>query len=397
MKKIIISILMTFSNLFICQNLIHAQYYTPPHDIENIIAVLKKEDFNSLNVLLESLGFTITKSNLNYSKGSEYVIAEIECERKILPIYSKYTDAYKDNYEKLSISYTDDSDNYKRLYLTSYYYAVNNGFLAYFYRWKDMDWTYISFGNKNLFRDNNTVTKSKKNKPANYELGHFGSLGTFANEMPKIPIDSIKIFEYGDWNNKKPGYNRMTFRNLNENFGTLCDYRCELSSPLTNPDFSIYNGDTAYRFDLKMMEYYPKYPSKKEIGTSNIQIIPLIKSGKIYYINVIIGNTRKKYVLDSGASDVTIDESTYNQLVKNGLIESVHKLSNGKYKIADGSTKSYKRTYIPEIVIGNVSVENIIGTIVPDGQPLLLGKSFLDSFKKWQIDNSKDVLILELE
>ncbi len=387
--------ILTFFWGITCQIVLYGQYTTPTYEIDNIKEVLKKEDFNSLSVLLKSNRFTIIKSNLNYNRGSQYVIAEIECEKTIPAIKSKYSYGSEDNFERLSIYYTDD-DDYKRLSISISYYATRNDFLGYYYKWKDMNWTYVALGKLTPFWKGDG-TRFSTDRSVGYEVGNSGSLGSFGNELEKVPKDSIKMIEYGDWFDKKPGYKKMNFTNFNENLGVLCDYRCELSNPLTSPDYSLSKGDTAYRFDLKMMEFYPKFSSKKSNQAASVQSIPLIKSGKTYFINISIGTKRKKYILDSGASDVTIDESTYDQLVQSGVIKVRHKLPDGEYQIADGSIKTYRRTYIPEIQIGNIVIENVVATIVPNGQPLLLGKSLLDNFKTWKIDNLKNTLNVEVE
>ena len=105
---------LTFLLVISCQIELYGQYTTPPYEIDNIKEVLKKEDFSSLSVLLKSNRFTIIKSNLNYNRGLQYVIAEIECEKIIPAIKSKYSYGSYDFFERLSIYYIDD-DDYKRL------------------------------------------------------------------------------------------------------------------------------------------------------------------------------------------------------------------------------------------------------------------------------------------
>ena len=377
-------------------------YTTSTYEIENIKEAIKKEDFNSLSILLKDNRFTITKSNFNFSRGSQYIIAEIECEKKIPEIQSNYSYSGSDYFEILSIYFKED-DNYKELWITRSYTTLQNDFLRYFYNWKNLNWTFASIGEPNrenyffLLSDGKYTPESDRKKYG-YEIGEIGSFGTFGNQQKKILNDSIDMREYGSWYDKKPGYKKMIFRNVNENLGTLCIYSCELSSPLTSESYHLSAGDTAYRFYLSMTEFYPKYsPKTQNKSGSNFIKIPLLKYGKTYYITVTLGGKKKKYVLDSGASDVTIDEASYKQLLQSGIIKIEHKLPDGEYQIADGSTKKYKRTIIPEIQIDNIIVENVVATIVPIGQPLLLGKSFLDNFRTWKIDNSKSILIVEVE
>ena len=48
---------------------------------------------------------------------------------------------------------------------------------------------------------------------------------------------------------------------------------------------------------------------------------------------------------------------------------------------------------VDNITIGDFTLNNVIIGII-DGGSLLCGKSFLDKFKKWEIDEKNKVLIL---
>jgi clan AA aspartic protease (TIGR02281 family) len=358
---------------------------TPPYEIDDIKEALKKEDFNSLSILLKSNDFKVTMSNLNYNRGSQYVIAEIECEKSILGIKSKFNPNFSSAVKTLKIRYTEDNDfGYKTLDISIRYDAVNTDFLQYFYKWKDMNWTYFTLG--------------KNHQSNEVEIGNAtAGYGLLGNQLKKISSDSIKMQTFGDWDNKKPLFKKMRFVNLNENLGVLADYSCELSNPETRPDYLVPENDTAYTFDLQMVERYPIFSSKTNNQSTRFQNIPLIKSGKTYFIIISIGDKKYKYILDTGASDMTIDEASYNDLIRRGIITMKDKLPDGDYQIADGTIKTYKRTLIPEIRVGNISVSKVPASVVPSGQPLLLGKSFLDNFKTWKINNLKNALIVEVE
>jgi predicted aspartyl protease len=84
-------------------------------------------------------------------------------------------------------------------------------------------------------------------------------------------------------------------------------------------------------------------------------------------------------------------------LIRDGTIQFKHRSPKGSYKLADGTIVEYKRTLIPSLTVGGNRVSNVAASIVPDDQPLLLGKSFLDKFKSWKIDNSKGVLIIQID
>ncbi|MEI8202789.1 MAG: retropepsin-like aspartic protease [Bacteroidota bacterium] len=134
---------------------------------------------------------------------------------------------------------------------------------------------------------------------------------------------------------------------------------------------------------------------KKEIrSTSNSGAIKLQRQNGVYYISIIIGGIKRKFILDSGASEVSISSELEKELIKIGIIKKGSYLSSGLYRIADGSIVECKRVKIPQITIGNFMIKNIIASVGVGSSSLLLGKSVLDKFKKWTIDNSTETLNL---
>lgn len=385
-KKISIALFISFA-LLVCQNRLGAQIPNSPGDISDIRDLVKKEDFGNLSKFLQANNFTILKWNLNYSHGSYYVIAEIECEKKLTTLLSNKNSLLNvKNTDHLIIEYYEYDDS-KKLTISDNYISFGNNFSLFYYIWRYKDWTYVKIGNS----------------INGFQIGKLGRMGTSDNTLKKVPTDSIKLeFVKTVGLSLKPQIpiqKSMQFVNNNENFGVLRNYTCELYTSWPKSEYYLPSGgDTAFSLNLRLEENYPKFINKlSKQSTNKIKTIQLIKSGKIYYINVSIAAKKKKYVLDSGASDFTIDESTYKQLIENGIIMIKHKLADAEYQMADGNIKTYKRTIIPEINISGINIENIVATIVPDGQPLLLGKSVLDNFKAWKIENSKNQLIVEFD
>jgi clan AA aspartic protease (TIGR02281 family) len=160
----------------------------------------------------------------------------------------------------------------------------------------------------------------------------------------------------------------------------------------------IYESDKYHRNDND--PFAPKNISK--INSNNISSnnktsnnISITKEGSLYYIIVKIGSIIKKFILDSGASELNISEDLEKQLVKDGSIIESDYLSNGLYKTANGAIIECRRVKLRNVTVGPFSVSNVTASISNDNSELLLGKSFLDKFKKWSIDNDKSELILE--
>ena len=127
-------------------------------------------------------------------------------------------------------------------------------------------------------------------------------------------------------------------------------------------------------------------------GTS----IPMAKEGGTYVVPVLINNViTLKFVVDSGASDVSIPADVVSTLLRAGTIEEADFLGSQTYTLADGSKVPSQMFRIRSLKVGDRVLENVTGGIASAKGSLLLGQSFLGRFKSWSIDNNKHVLILE--
>ena len=130
-------------------------------------------------------------------------------------------------------------------------------------------------------------------------------------------------------------------------------------------------------------------------GGSDEAIVPLVGDGGTFAVPVTINNQLTlKFVVDSGASDVSIPADVVSTLVRTGTIGQADFLGSRTYKLADGSTVPSQRFLIRSLKVGNRTLENVTASIAPVAGQLLLGESFLRRFKSWSIDNSRSALIL---
>jgi aspartyl protease family protein len=109
----------------------------------------------------------------------------------------------------------------------------------------------------------------------------------------------------------------------------------------------------------------------------------------------INGAIRLPFIIDSGASDVTIPDDVMLTLMRTGTITEGDFLGKRNYKLADGSTTLSTRFRIRSLKVGDRVLENVAaGTTSASGEALL-GQSFLRRFRSWSIDNGRGVLVLE--
>jgi hypothetical protein len=123
--------------------------------------------------------------------------------------------------------------------------------------------------------------------------------------------------------------------------------------------------------------------------------IPMVGDGGTFKVPVTInGQLTLNFVVDSGASDVCIPADIVQTLRRTETITDADFLDKQTYHLADGSTLPSQRFMIRSLKIGDKTLENVVGAIVPVAGGLLLGQSFLSRFKSWSIDNHAGTLIL---
>ena len=122
----------------------------------------------------------------------------------------------------------------------------------------------------------------------------------------------------------------------------------------------------------------------------------MLRETGVYKVPVLINNAiTLKFVVDSGASDVTIPSDVVSTLIRAGTITSNDFIGTQKYILADGSVVQAKAFHIKSLKVGDVVVENVTGSVADAAGDLLLGQSFLSRFKSWSIDNTRHALALQ--
>jgi clan AA aspartic protease (TIGR02281 family) len=138
-------------------------------------------------------------------------------------------------------------------------------------------------------------------------------------------------------------------------------------------------------------------PSQTAAGRNPSQItVPLIVSGGAFLVPVEINGIMKlDFLVDSGASDVSVPNDVFSTLKRTGTIKETDIVGQRTYVLADGSKTQAISFMIRSLKVGDVTIENVSASVVPLQGSLLLGQSFLKRFKSWSIDNTSQGLLLE--
>ena len=124
--------------------------------------------------------------------------------------------------------------------------------------------------------------------------------------------------------------------------------------------------------------------------------VSMRRAGGIYMVPVRINNALTlNFLLDSGASDVSIPSDVVLTLVRTGTITKSDFIGTKTYIMANGSKLPAVNFRIRSLTVGGVTLQDVVADITPVRGPLLLGQSFLGRFKSWSINNARHVLLLE--
>ncbi len=113
--------------------------------------------------------------------------------------------------------------------------------------------------------------------------------------------------------------------------------------------------------------------------------VPVLLDGKIPLL----------FAVDSGSSGVTIPEGLAVLMFDQGLLKKQDVVGITNSVLANGATAPVIIFHIASLQVSGLVVKNVIGAIAPGPGELLLGQTFLNRFKSWAIDNSRNVLILQ--
>ena len=108
-----------------------------------------------------------------------------------------------------------------------------------------------------------------------------------------------------------------------------------------------------------------------------------------------MGGTSRVWMIDSGASDLLISDEYAAELKNKGFISDAMFIGEGRYSLADESVISCKRYKIDNVKIGKLTVNNLILAVSKQGKTFLVGKSLLNKFSAWSLDNKNNLLILK--
>jgi clan AA aspartic protease (TIGR02281 family) len=178
-------------------------------------------------------------------------------------------------------------------------------------------------------------------------------------------------------------------------------------NPQVNPDFDLspmtkWIGRDAYKAavpedpshlsnfwaadgtgNLTRFEHAPKGQQASTPSTANADSVPLQSDGQSLNLEVGLGARTYTYMLDTGASDMTVTRSIADHLVLEG-----HAIRGESIPVvlADGSRHTEPTIVIDRVTVGTHTVENVVASVSSDNGMMLLGLSVLNRIGPFTVD-----------
>ena len=129
---------------------------------------------------------------------------------------------------------------------------------------------------------------------------------------------------------------------------------------------------------------------------SNKTVIRLIHRGGVYYLPLEVNGVKIDFILDTGASCISISERVLKKLIDNDVISENDVTGMQEFTDANGDVNSAVKVNLKKITIGNSIERNVEAAIISGNNvDCLLGQSWLNRFGRVSIDYDNLLLILE--
>lgn len=126
--------------------------------------------------------------------------------------------------------------------------------------------------------------------------------------------------------------------------------------------------------------------------------IYLTEEQNMKFLDTSIGGLDYKFLLDTGASNLVINNKVLLELLDNGIINKKDYVGTSLVEIADGSIVECENWKVPEIKIGNSILNNIeVSVINSEDSTLLFGMDGLNKLKVKRLNLQNNEIIVNPE
>ncbi len=134
--------------------------------------------------------------------------------------------------------------------------------------------------------------------------------------------------------------------------------------------------------------------SAKDINGPEKDTVRMLSLNGMHYVKIKVGSVVYFWLLDTGASDMLITKDLEQKLLDENFLSLNNYLGTGKYEMANGETDTCRKYKIENIQIGHSSIANMIIAVSDKAKRVIAGKSILNKFSNWMIDNKENILVV---
>ncbi|WP_420147138.1 retropepsin-like aspartic protease family protein [Spirosoma sp.] len=136
-------------------------------------------------------------------------------------------------------------------------------------------------------------------------------------------------------------------------------------------------------------------PTLKKIGSGPTEVA-MEKDRGVYKVPVTVNGVPMKFILDTGASLISISATEADFLFKQGAITETDIIGQSKFQDANGDISPGDVIRLKSVQIGDRVLENVTANVVRSTKaPLLLGQSALSQFGKISVDYRRNIVTFD--
>ena len=116
----------------------------------------------------------------------------------------------------------------------------------------------------------------------------------------------------------------------------------------------------------------------------------------VYKVPVTVNGVPMKFILDTGASLISMSETEAESMYERGAITTADIIGRSRFQDATGAISPGAVVRLKSVQIGDRVLENVRANIVSGSKaPLLLGQSALSQFGKISVDYRRNVVTFD--
>lgn len=136
-------------------------------------------------------------------------------------------------------------------------------------------------------------------------------------------------------------------------------------------------------------------PTLRQIGTGPTEVA-MEKENGVYKVPVTINGVSMKFILDTGASLISMSATEAESLRQQGAISEADIVGQARFEDANGDISPGAIIRLKSVRIGDRVLENVNANVVRSAKaPLLLGQSALSQFGKISVDYRRNVVTFD--